>query len=711
MSGKVKAVKGNRELTDGIFGDVKKSSSHRYLNREYSWLAFNHRVLQEAIREDNPLIERIRFLGIFSNNLDEFFRVRVANLQRAFAVDQNSKTTLGFDVEETLKGVQDRVLQLQEDYNRAFEQMERDLRKSKIRILDEREYSPEQAEFVSTYFKNQIRTHLVPIMIDEARPFPDLQDGVLYFVVGMEVERSSGWVIEYALIKIPPHLPRFVILPSENEERNVSFIDDIIRNDLHRIFRLFQPKRVFAHAIKVTRDAEIDMDDDLSRSLMEKISDGLVQRKKGDFVRLIYDREMPEEMLRLVKLKLDLTDSKNVISGSRYHNRKDLMKFPSFGRRELTFSQQPPLQHPRLKDKSSLIQQVLKHELLLHFPYHTFGHIVDILREAAIDPNVTKIQINLYRVAQHSKIINALINAAHNGKKVDVIIELAARFDERQNINVSNLLQEAGITVGFGVTGLKVHSKLFLITREQGSKRQRIAYIGTGNFHEKSAEVFSDFGLLTAEPAIAHEVDEVFSFFNNNYKRLHLKHLIVSPYDSRKRFNQLVRQEMRHAESGEGGRIILKLNNLVDAAMIEVLYAASQSGVKVDLIVRGICSLIPGIPGMSDNIRVRSIVGRYLEHGRVLYFANAGSPKFFISSADWMTRNLDRRVEVSVPITDPVLQSQIVQFLEDQMKDNLHARVLDATMSNKMIKGRSSRTGISSQETTYQRYKKQANKL
>ncbi|MDA0912700.1 MAG: polyphosphate kinase 1 [Bacteroidetes bacterium] len=709
MSSKVKAVAGNHELTNGIFGDVKKSSSHRYLNREYSWLAFNHRVLQEAIREDNPLIERIRFLGIFSNNLDEFFRVRVANLQRAFAVDQNSKTTLGFDVEETLKGVQDRVLQLQEDYNKAFEQMELDLRKSKIRILNEREYSPEQAEFVSTYFKNQIRTHLVPIMIDGARPFPDLQDGVIYFVVGMEVERSSGWVIEYALIKIPPHLPRFVILPSENEGRNVSFIDDIIRNDLHRIFRLFQPKRVFAHAIKVTRDAEIDMDDDLSRSLMEKISDGLVQRKKGDFVRLIYDREMPEDMLRLVKSKLDLTDSKNVISGSRYHNRKDLMKFPSFGREELTFRHQPPLQHPRLKDKSSLIQQVLKHELLLHFPYHTFGHIVDILREAAIDPHVTQIQINLYRVAQHSKIINALINAAHNGKRVDVIIELAARFDERQNINVSNLLQEAGITVGFGVTGLKVHSKLFLITRKQGSKRQRIAYIGTGNFHEKSAEVFSDFGLLTAEPAIAHEVDEVFSFFNNNYKRLHLKHLIVSPYDSRKRFNQMVRQEMRHAESGVGGRIILKLNNLVDAAMIEVLYAASQSGVKVDLIVRGICSLIPGIPGMSENIRVRSIVGRYLEHGRVLYFANAGNPKFFISSADWMTRNLDRRVEVSVPITDPVLQSQIVQFLEDQMKDNLHARLLDASMSNKMIKGRSSRTATSSQETTYQRYKNELN--
>lgn len=680
-------------------------NTHRYLNRELSWLSFNHRVLQEAAREDNPLIERVRFLGIFSNNLDEFFRVRVANLQRAMAVDPTSKTTLGFGVKETIKAVSNRVLELQDEYNRTFQAVEQALDESQIRILNESEFSEEHRAFVSNYFKTQIRTHLVPIMIEDHRPFPDLKDGVLYFVVGMEVERTHGITTEYALIQIPPHLPRFVILPADQGERNVAFIDDVIRNDLHRIFRLFQPEKVYAHTIKVTRDAEIDMDDDLSRSLMEKMSDGLDQRKHGDFVRLIYDREMPDDMLCLVKKKLSLEQSKNVISGSRYHNRKDLMKFPGFGREDLVFPRQEPLQHPKLRGKSSLIQQVLKSELLLHFPYHTFGHVVDLLREAAIDPYVEAIQINLYRVASHSKIINALINAAHNGKRVDVVIELAARFDERQNIKVSNMLQEAGIAVGFGVSGLKVHSKLCLITRNEGNVTQRIAYIGTGNFHEKTADVFSDFGYLTAKPAMAQEVAQLFSFFANNYERPQFKHLVVSPYATRKKFTQLVREEMRHAEAGTGGRMILKLNNLVDAAMIEVLYAASNAGVKVDLIVRGICSLIPGVPGMSENIRVRSVVGRYLEHARVLYFENAGRPRFYISSADWMTRNLDRRVEVSVPIYDPILQSQLVEFLASQLKDSARSRTLEANMKNDLINPRKNQLPWDSQKETYQRYK------
>ena len=687
-----------------VYLDVAKSTdpSDRFINRELSWLAFNHRVLQEASRPDNPLIERVRFLGIFSNNMDEFFRVRVANLQRALLVEHRAKTTLGFDVKSTLNAVSKRVVELQGEYNRMFEEVEMQLGLEGIKILDESEFSSEQREFTTNFFKQQIRTHLVPIMITEDRPFPDLKDGVIYFVVGLKSDEEAR--MNYALIQIPPHLPRFVILPSEQGFRNVAFIDDVIRQELKRIFRLFQPDEVIAHAIKVTRDAEIDMDDDLKGSLMEKMSEGIAQRKKGDFVRMLYDREMPLSMLELVKDKLDLADSENIIPASRYHNRKDLMKFPNFGRDDLVFPQQPPLQHHRFRHKSSLIAEVLKRDVMLHFPYDHFGQLVDFMREAAIDPLVEEIHINLYRVAHNSKIINALVNAAYNGKKVHAVIELAARFDEKQNIRVSNQLQEAGIRVEFGVPGLKVHSKLFLVNRRVDGKRQRIAYVGTGNFHEDSAKVFCDFGLFTADPDITKDVASLFSFFSNNYERPVFKQLIVSPYSTRRKFTQLVRREMEAVERGRRGHLILKLNNLVDEQMIELLYQASRAGVKIDLIVRGICSLIPGVSGMSENIKVRSIVGRYLEHARVLYFANDGKPEYYISSADWMTRNLDRRVEVSVPIKDPILTSQLAVHLEEELKDNVRARRIGKDMKNDFESGRSKKQRLDSQVSCYARY-------
>lgn len=687
---------------------IPAASDNRYINRELSWLAFNHRVLQEAERDDNPLVERVRFLGIFSDNMDEFFRVRVANLQRALLIDEKSTTTLGFGVRDTLTAVSARVLELQKQYNAAYDTVWQAMRDANIRILNESEYSEAQRDFASNYFKHRIRTHLVPIMIDENRPFPDLKDGVVYFMVGLNVDGARGVETRYALIQLPKHLPRFVILPSAEEGHAVTFIDDVIRNDLGRVFGLFRPIEVYAHAIKVTRDAEIDMDDDLSTSLMDKMAAGIAARKKGDFVRVIYDRAMPEPMLEVVKEKLGLHASDNVISGSRYCNRKDLISFPDFGREDAVFSRRKRIQHPLLEGKSSLIQQVLRKDILLNYPYHDFGHVVDLLREAAIDPAVESIHINLYRVSYNSRIINALVNAAHNGKQVNAVIELYARFDEKNNIRVSNLLQEAGINVGFGVTGLKVHSKLFLITRRHGVTTNRIAYIGTGNFHEQRAKVFCDFGYLTSDAGITQEVAELFSFFAHNYERPRFKQLVVSPYTTRKNFTHLVRQEMKHAKSGQKGHIILKLNNLVDAAMIELLYGASQAGVKVDLIVRGICSLKPGIQGLSENIRVRSIVGRDLEHGRVLYFANNGQPQYFLSSADWMGRNLDRRVEVSVPIRDPQLQAQVAAMLELQLKDNVRARKLDVKLQNKFISGRSKKVRIDSQQALYEHYLKES---
>ncbi|MDB4796010.1 polyphosphate kinase 1, partial [Flavobacteriales bacterium] len=420
--------------------------------------------------------------------------------------------------------------------------------------------------------------------------------------------------------------------------------------------------------------------------------------------RMIYDREMPAAMLDLVMNKLDLGESENIISGTRYHNRKDLMKFPDFGRSDLVFPKRKSHKHKCFQGKSSMLNQVVKRDVLLHYPYHNFGQVVDALREAAIDPTVERICINLYRVAHNSKIINALVNAAYNGKKVQVVIELAARFDERHNIKISNVLQEAGIQVEFGVTGLKVHSKMFLIDRQVEGKRQRIAYIGTGNFHEEMARVFSDFGLFTANADLTDEVAKLFSFFSNNYERPDFEKLVVSPYQTRSTFLELLDRETEHAQQGRTARVILKLNNLVDAEMIEALYAASQSGVRIDLIVRGICSLIPGVKGMSENIKVRSLLGRYLEHARVLYFENNGSPTYFLSSADWMKRNLDHRVEVSVPIEDIQLQSVLAQYLDHQLKDNVHARKVDVHFSNAFIAPKKGGKTVDASELTHQVY-------
>lgn len=686
------------------------AAKERFINRELSWLSFNHRVLQEASSDGVPLIERVRFLGIFSNNLDEFFRVRVANLMRAALIGKKTTTTLGFDVNETLAEVSTKVVELQAEYNRVFAQLERALKREGVHFVNEGQINAEQAEFATAYFASKVRPTLVPVMVGGGTKFPDLKDGTLYLAVGLQGTKGEEGT-RYAVIEVPAHLPRFLVLPSSETGEYVMFIEDVIRLELRRIFALFEPERAFAHAIKVTRDAEIDMDDDLSRSLMEKMSRGIARRKKGHYVRFLYDAEMPQEMLQFVKRRLKVGDTENVIAGSRYHNRKDLMGFPDFGRKDLVFPPQPPVAHPLLAHKTSLLDQIQKRDLLLHYPFQRFSYVVDILREAAIDPSVESIRINLYRVAHNSQVINTLVNAARNGKEVQVVMELAARFDERHNIKVSNVLQEAGATVEFGVSGLKVHSKVFLVARRRGKRRELFAHIGTGNFHEKTAGIYGDVSLLTADPSITSEVERLFSFFSNNYERPVFRHLIVSPYGTRRRFSRLIDREMTLAMMGKEGRITLKLNNLVDSEMIEKLYDASQAGVRVTLLVRGICSLIPGVPGMSENIEVRSIVGRYLEHVRLLVFGNDGKPEMYISSADWMTRNLDRRVEVSVPIRDPMLQSELAQYLDLQLRDTVKARAIDASMENRPIKARRGAKAVNAQEETYAWYRDRAERI
>ncbi len=683
-----------------------ETAKERFINRELSWLAFNHRVLQEASSAQVPLIERVRFLGIFSNNLDEFFRVRVANLMRASLIGKKTTTTLGFDVNETLQAVGEKVVELQSEYNRVFKRLERTLKREGIHFVNESQINKEQIEFATEFFTTKVRPTLVPVMLGGGAKFPDLKDGTLYLAVGLQGSTRTEEKVRYAVIEVPSHLPRFLVLPSTARGEHVMFIEDVIRLQLGRIFALFEPERVYAHAIKVTRDAEIDMDDDLSRSLMEKMSRGIARRKKGHYVRFLHDAEMPEEMLAFVRKRLKLGDTENVIAGSRYHNRKDLMGFPDFGRTDLIFPPQPPVAHPDLAHKTSLLDALLEKDVLVHYPFQRFGYVVDVLREAAIDPTVESIRINLYRVANNSQVINTLVNAARNGKKVQVVMELAARFDERHNIKVSNILQEAGATVEFGVSGLKVHSKVFLITRRRGKQREMFAHIGTGNFHEKTAGIYGDVSLLTSDSGITAEVERLFSFFSNNYERPVFRNLIVSPHGTRRRFARLIDREMTHALMGKKGEITLKLNNLVDAEMIEKLYDASQAGVEITLLIRGICSLIPGVPGMSENIVVRSLVGRYLEHVRLLVFGNDGQPEVYISSADWMTRNLDRRVEVSVPIRDGKLQSELFAYLDLQMQDNLKLRVVDGSMKNQFVKAKAGSPRVDAQAQAYSWYKK-----
>jgi polyphosphate kinase len=675
-----------------------------FFNRELSWLAFNERVLQEAEDERVPLIERMRFLGIFSNNLDEFFRVRVAALQRMDALGKRTTTTLGFGVAQTLEWISERVIELQVRYDTAFAAAEGGLAEEGIDILTERELDDEQAKFAQQYFDQHVRPHLVPILISGVG-VPELKDGRVYLTIVLEGDVSRR--ARFALLELPDYLDRFLVLPEKEGRKGLMFLDDVVRVGLPRLFATFQPESVLAFAIKVTRDAEIDMDDDLSKSLFEKMKKGIAKRKHGDYVRFLYDGEMPEDLLRFLIKRLGVVEQANVIPGGRYHNRRDLMGFPDLDRPDLVYRKMEPLPHRHLTHRRSMLDQIAKRDILLHYPYHDFTQLVDLLREAAIDPKVSAIRINLYRVARHSHIINALTSAALNGKSVQVVIELQARFDERNNINVTRELQEVGIQVIFGVPGLKTHSKLMLITRKEGRNIRHYAHVGTGNFNEATAGVFSDLSLLTADRRVASEVERLFQFFEHNYQRGVYRHLIVSPYSTRRRFGHMIDREMAEAKAGREAWMILKCNNLTDAGMIRKLYEASQAWVEVTLLVRGACALRAGVKGLSDRIQAFSVVGRHLEHARVVAFCAGGTPEFYISSADWMTRNLDRRIEVSVPIYDPALQAEISAMLEFQIRDNVKRRKLDRKQRNRYVAAGSGDAVLEAHQEIYAFYERQ----
>jgi len=673
------------------------AKSIKLINRELSWLSFNERVLQEAADTNVPVLERLRFLGIFSNNLDEFFRVRVATLSRLVVIGKKAKDTLQYRPKKILEDVYKVVLSQSKLFEEIYNDILQDLKKHNIHIINETQVTKQQGDFIKNYFAENVRPSLVPIMLNQVKTFPYLKDKVIYLAIKL----TSGSTKQYALIEIPSDSAgRFVQVPSTNKNQYTILLDDIIRYNLPEVFSTFQFTKVEAYTIKLTRDAELDIDNDISQSFLDKISKSVKARKKGEPVRFVYDNQIPKDLLDYIKTKMQLKDFDNHIPGGRYHNFKDFMNFPNVGAKALLYEQNKPLSLKVLPVNKSYFEVLKKQDLMLHYPYQNFGHFIDLVREAAIDPNVKSIKITLYRVAKKSKVINALINAAQNGKQVIAVVELQARFDEEANIKWAKQLQDEGIQVIYGVPGLKVHAKLCLITRTENNKNVRYANITTGNYNELTSQVYADDSLLTADARITNEVEHIFEFFDRNYRVHQFKHLILSPLNTRKKLIRLIDNEIEAAKKGKPAGIFIKLNSLVDEEMIAQLYTASQAGVKVRAVVRGICALVPGVKGLSDNIEIISIVDRFLEHSRVYVFENEGECLFYISSADWMTRNLDHRIEVTCPIYDKSIQKELSDMLEIQWSDNVKARVMDADQKNNHRSDKSKKK-VRSQETFY----------
>jgi hypothetical protein len=669
---------------------------NQYINRELSWLKFNARVLQEAADERVPLLERLRFAGIFSNNLDEFFKVRYATVKRV-AMNETSDKELGVHAKELLEEITKEVIQLQDESLKIIATITKELEKEQIFIVDEKTLLPEHEAFVNTYFYDKVRPALFTIILNDLEKFPQLKDDVAYLAVKMtlkeEDEKTSGVQkffssrvykekIQYALIELPATLDRFIELPQIGDKHYIIMLDDVIRFCLHKIFNIFNYESLTANMIKITRDAELDIDDDLSKSFIEKLSTSIEDRRKGEPVRFVYDKMIDKDTLQFLLEKMGIMKTDSVIPGGRYHNRRDFMNFPSLGRKDLTYASIQPLPVQGLTSEESLLKKIAEKDYLQYTPYHTFSNIIWFLREAALDPKVKSVKITIYRLAKNSQVVNSLINAVKNGKQVTVQIELQARFDEESNIRYAEQLKAEGVKVIFGVRGLKVHSKICVIERKEGKELKRYGFISTGNFNETTAKIYTDYTLFTANQEILKEVNKVFNFFDTNYNVQKFKHLIVSPHYTKKQLKHLIDEEIKNAKAGKEAYIKLKMNNITSYKMIDKLYEASRAGVKIQMIVRGICCLVPGIEGMSENIEVISIVDKFLEHPRLFIFANGGNPKFYISSADWMTRNILFRVEVGCPIYDKAIQQELIDTFEISWEDNVKARIINEAQDN-----------------------------
>lgn len=680
-----------------------------YVNREISWLSFNERVLQEAEDQNVPLIERLKFLGIFSNNLDEFFRVRVATQLRLMKLDKGIKEFIPDKPKKVVQKIQNIVQGLQVRFDEIFAKIVDELKEKNINIVNETELCDEHATYIRSFFKQNIAPAIAPILISRLEGFPELTDRSIYLAVKLWV-RDDSEQQEYAFIEIPSSdVSRFIQLPNIEEKQYIMLLDDAIRFNLDHIFSILPYDSFEAYTIKITRDAELDVDNDIAESLLEKISKGVKNRTKGQPVRFVYDSAIAPDLLNFITQRMDLDEDDNLLAGSRYHNFKDFISFPKLGRTDLINEPLPHIPIPRLENTTSIVEEIAKKDFSLHYPYHSFSYYTRMLREAAIDPKVRSIKITLYRVATESKVVKALMNAAQNGKSVTVIIELLARFDEGANIYWSRRMEEAGIKVIFGIYGLKVHNKQTLITREENGKLVNYATLSTGNFHEGNANLYTDINIFTADKRITTEIEKVFTFLEYNYKTFNFKHLWVSPVSMRRKLYMHIDTEIANARKKLPAYIHCKINNIVDLDVVRKLYQASNAGVKIKLMVRGICSLVPGVPGQSENIQVVSVVDRFLEHSRFFIFCNNNHPKYFISSADWMARNLDYRVEVAAPVYDPEIQNELKVILEAGFKDNMKARLVDSKQSNE-FKREPKKKSYQSQIELYNYYLKESQK-
>jgi len=686
---------------------MNKKQQPRFINRELSWLDFNARVLQEAAHHSVPLLDRLRFIGIFSNNLDEFFQVRYATVQRIAQSEKTGKKVFGGEsATELLKIITQKVIEQQKESAQILSSIEKELEKEQIYFVNEKQVLEEHKAFLKEYFIQKVSPALMTIMISEDQ-IQDFSANQAFLAVKLFVESKESSTNQYALIEIPKELDRFIVLPQLGDKQYVMFLDDLIRYHFHLIFNFYEFTTITSHMIKVTRDAELDMEGDVSKSYINKIVESVRERILAEPVRLVYDKDISEDALNVFKHILGMDSTDSLIPGGRYHHRRDYMNFPQLKNTNLQYEKVDPVTIPGLSLEKSIIKVIDKKDFLLYTPYHSFSYLIKFLREAALDPEVTTIKITIYRLSKLSNVASALINAAKNGKKVLVQIELQARFDETNNITYAEQMQAAGVQLIFGIPGLKVHSKIGVIEKNvKGNKKKRYGFISTGNFNEDTAKIYTDYTLLTSNQKILKEVNKVFNFLQVHYKLKKYKHLIVSPHYTHNAVVRMINQEIENHKAGLPSGIRLKLNAITNFKMIEKLYEASNHGVSIQMIVRGICCLIPGIKGMSENIEVISIVDKYLEHPRVYVFENAGDPKVYLSSADFMTRNIENRVEVAVPIYDKYLQNEILDVFEIAWNDNVKARKINGSQQNTFVENNG--TDLRSQWKIYDYYKEKS---
>lgn len=669
-----------------------------YVDRDVSWMYFNHRILQEGRKEYVPLLERLSFLGIYSNNLDEFFRVRVASLNRLLARDGITKSMRN-QIKKSLKTINLLNETYSQEYTEAVHRVLGELALHKIRIVNEMQLNEEQKKYLTTFFYEKLNGSVNPIWLSEIKDLSSLEDNRIYLLVEKS-GKSEGDKPKYAIIKVPDRVyGRWQKIPSSEGFDNIMYLDDVVRYCLPLIFIGFKESQFRAFSFKFTKDAEMDLDteNEFEYSTVEKVAAGVDSRRRGEAVRLLYDKAMPKEALKKIKDRISATEWDTMLAGGRYQNHKDLMSFPACGHEELRYPKWPQIMPPEfLKVHESVLDLIRQRDLFIHVPYHSFNSYIRVLQEAAIRPEVKVIKTTLYRLAKDSKVVKALITAARNGKEVTAVVELLARFDEESNIKWGKRMQEEGVNVIFGVEGLKIHSKLLYLE----SKKGNIACVGTGNFHEGNAKIYTDYMMMTARPRIVNEVAKVFNFIDRPFSQVRFQELMVSPNSMKSRILRLLDTEIKNAQAGKEAWVKIKINHITEPEVVNKLYHASCAGVKIDILIRGNCSLVPGVPGLSENIRCVGIIDRYLEHSRILIFCNGGNPRYYLGSADWMPRNLLNRIEVMTPVYDEALRADLLRTVEYGLKDTTNARVVDGKGTNEIQKGEHFR----SQEELYKAY-------